>query len=153
MRKIIIVGLLACAATAVIVYALKKADVHHSAERRAWKNAAINAIEESLRENPATPAAAGEEAEWMSAEWIHCMNGDWLAYRQQCHKQDPKVHDIFIAKGSDGRWYYSDYHFCVGAMVLDSDGQPESLKQFKDAYYLVEFDGDSDDALNPTWNP
>ena len=37
-------------------------------------------------------------------------------------------------------------------MVLESNGQPETLDQLKKEYYLVEFDGSSDDALEQTWN-
>ena len=84
---------------------------------------------------------------------ILCLDGSWLCYRAQCHKQDSKVWDIFVAKASDGRWYYSDYHFCVGMMVLSSWGQPTSLEQFKRRYALEEFDGVSDLALEPTKKP
>jgi hypothetical protein len=61
------------------------------------------------------------------------------------------VHDIFIAKGSDGKWYYTDFHFCVRMMVLND--QPASLAEFKHRYFLAEFDGVSDAALERSWIP
>ena len=36
--------------------------------------------------------------------------------------------------------------------MLASNGQPESLERFKREYFLVSFDGSSDDALQPTWH-
>ena len=87
---------------------------------------------------------------WLSNDLILCADGSWLAYRAECYKRDPKVRDIFIAKASDGKWYYSDYHFCIDMVVLDPDGQPESLERFRSQYRLREFDGRSDDALRST---
>jgi hypothetical protein len=148
MRKTILISLLIAGAGAAAWVSLRKPDPHHSAERRAWKDRAVTEIK---REAAVPPDAGTRDGEWLTAERIACADGSWLAYRSQCHKQDPKVHDIFIAKASDGRWYYSDYHFCIGALVLESNGQPESLEKFKSAYFLAEFDGSSDAALSPTW--
>jgi hypothetical protein len=36
-------------------------------------------------------------------------------------------------------------------MMLES--QPRTLQQFKYEFFLKEFDGESDDALEPTWIP
>ncbi len=164
MRKIsaillVIIGLGAGA----LYFAMKRSDVHHTAERRSWKNAAIIAITNGLKDPDHLKKRFGEipkprgefdtsEPEWLTTDTIICRDASWLAYRGQCHKQDPKVHDIFIARASDGKWYYSDYHFCKEMMMLASNGQPESLGQFKKEYFLVQFDGLSDDALQPTWN-
>ena len=78
-------------------------------------------------------------------------NGDWIIYASRCHKQDPRVYDIFIGRASDGKWYYSSYHFCIGMFVLAFDGQPCDLPAFIKQYHLREFDGESDDALQKTW--
>ena len=165
MRKLVVLPLLVvCAVTGVVLYGLKLSDVHRSPERRKWKDNATAAIKSDLKEPDYlkkrfgyVPGPRGDfdtsEPEWMTEDTVVCRDGSWLAYRSQCHKQDPKVHDIFVARASDGKWYYSDYHFCIGAFVLRSNGQPESLEQFKTDYYLTEFDGSSDAALNPTWDP
>lgn len=164
MRKIIAILLvIACLGAGAIFLVLKRSDEHHTAERRLWKNEAIVAITNDLRDPDHIGKRFGEismprggldasGSEWLTADAIVCRDASWLAYRGQCHKQDPRIYDIFIARASDGNWYYSDYHFCKEMMLLESDGQPESLEQFVKAYNLVQFDGSSDDALRPTRN-
>ncbi|WP_035607145.1 hypothetical protein [Haloferula sp. BvORR071] len=140
-------ALLAAAAAGYI--ALRHQDVYHKKERREAKTEIISAVTADLGAKNPPPEPADDD--WMNDKVIFCADGSWLAYRSRCHKQDPKVWDIFIAKASDGKWYYSTYHFCVGALVLAMDGQPESLAQFKEKYFLAEFDGQSDLALEKTW--
>lgn len=141
---------------------IRNQDPDRSAERRAWKNDALEAIRKDLaapdylkRRFGEVPQAGSffdtEEDGWLTPDTIVCRDGSWLAYRSRCHKEDAAVHDIFVAKASDGRWYYSDFHFCIDAIVLKMRGQPESLAAFKAGYHLAEFDGHSDDALAPTW--
>lgn len=148
MHRTLLISLLIAIAGAAAWVGLRRSDPHHSAERQAWKDLAVAEIK---RESATPPDADAKDGEWLTAGRIVCADGSWLAYRSQCHKQNPKVHDIFVAKASDGRWYYSDYHFCIGAMVLESNGQPETLEMFKTGYFLAEFDGTSDAALSPTW--
>jgi hypothetical protein len=151
-----------CLGTGAFFFAIKKnPDVHHSAARRSWKDNAILAITQDLKAPDYLMKRFGEipqprghfdtsEPEWLTADTIVCGDASWLAYRAQCHKEDPKIHDIFIARASDGNWYYSDYHFCKEMVVLAMNGQPESLQQFKARYFLGRFDGASDEALQPT---
>ena len=55
-------------------------------------------------------------------------------------------------RGSDGKWYYSTYHFCVEMIVLrDMLDQPENLAKFRNECALREFDGHSDACLETTW--
>jgi len=61
---------------------------------------------------------ASEDASWLSERIIVTRKGEWLAYANSCQKQDGRIPDIFLARGSDGHWYYSTYHFCVGMVVL-----------------------------------
>ncbi|QJE95472.1 hypothetical protein [Luteolibacter luteus] len=130
-------------------YILSRPDIYHTKERREAKDSMIQAVSEdlALQTPPARPTGEG----WMNEKVIFCGDGSWLSYRSQCHKQDPKVHDLFITKASDGKWYYSTYHFCIGALVLEGDGQPGSLDEFRGKYALAEFDGESDAALGKTW--
>jgi hypothetical protein len=148
MRKIAQALLLIIGIAAGMWAGLRKPGPHYRTERRAWKDGAVAAIE---REFVTPPDAGAKDGEWLTTSKIVCADGSWLAYRSQCHKADPKIHDIFVAKASDGRWYYSDYHFCIGALVLAMNGQPETLEKFKSRYFLVEFDGSSNAALSPTW--
>ena len=83
-------------------------------------------------------------------------NGEWIAYTNICRKQDFKIQDLFIGRASDGKWYYSTYHFCIDMVVLRMredmlEPRPGSVKQFADEYYLKEFDGRSDECLRKTW--
>lgn len=161
-RLAVILLVLLCLGTGAYFFASKKSPgMHHFSERRLWKDAAILAINHDLKDPDYLKKRFGEiprplgdfdtsEPEWLTADTIVCRDASWLAYRGQCHKQDPKIHDIFIARASDGNWYYSDYHFCKEMYVLAMKGQPESLQQFKARYFLARFDGTSDEALNPT---
>lgn len=149
MRKLLVIVVLVSCAAAGLLFVQRRADPYHTTERREWKDQAVIAIGNDLKD-PAHPEKR-DAAEWLTKSMIICDDGSWLAYRSQCHKENPKIHDIFIAKASDGRWYYSDFHFCIGAVVLEMRGQPESLERFKTDYHLAEFDGVSDAALAPTW--
>ncbi len=162
MRKfIVILVLIACAGTGAILFALKNADVHHYPERRAWKDRAIREINNDLEDAEIYRVLAGElprsqgerlstDGNWLTRRAIAFRDDSWMVYRQQCHKADPKIYDIFIGRGSDGKWYYSDAHFCINAYVLNSRGQPKSIGEFKQSFHLVEFDGRSDAALEST---
>jgi|LakMenEpi05May12_1017382.scaffolds.fasta_scaffold01800_1 hypothetical protein len=164
MRKVAAILLvIACIGAGVIFVAMKRVDVHHTSERRLWKDTAIMKIKADLKATDYLEKRFGEipkplgffdsSEQWLTPDTIVCRDASWLAYRAQCHKEDPKVHDIFVAKASDGKWYYSDFHFCIDMMTLGSNGQPASLKEFKHLYFLHEFDGVSDAALDPTWIP
>lgn len=85
---------------------------------------------------------------WISEDLIVMTNGQWIAYRNVCQKEGERIPDLFLGRGSDGRWYYSTYHFCVRMLNLkDVMGQPKSLTEFRQTYYLREFDGHSDECL------
>ncbi|HMJ64280.1 MAG TPA: hypothetical protein VK615_02925 [Candidatus Binatia bacterium] len=68
-------------------------------------------------------------------------------------KEDRKIDDIFIARGSDGKWYYSTYHFCINMIALRIDPQQENLTQFTQTYFLRTFNEGTDDCLEKTWPP
>lgn len=154
MRKLFIfILILVCIFTAGLFYLIQKADVHHTKKRLAWKNAAIQTIMTHLKDHDHLKKSFSHDSEWLTPNTILCQDGSWLVYQSQCHKEDPEIHDIFIAKASNGKWYYSDFHFCINLMVLGSDDQPKSLGSLQYQYFLVEFDGKSDEALNPTWIP
>lgn len=94
---------------------------------------------------------------WVADRLILMKDGEWLIYKSHCAKKAPhNIADIFIAKGSDGKWYYSTYHFCVDMFVLkymNEFGQSKNLKEFLSRYYLKTFDIKSDECLLKTWSP
>lgn len=130
--------------------------------RRAWKEGALPEIRR-LADDPSLVSAeinmlGGPRAgngrvlaeHWLSDRLILMSNGEWLVYKSHCSKVSPRlVSDIFLAKGSNGKWHYSTYHFCVGmcVLVMMQDAQPRDLAAFAKTYHLQEFDGQSDECL------
>ncbi|MFO1520957.1 MAG: hypothetical protein U1F77_17930 [Kiritimatiellia bacterium] len=149
-------------AVAVFAYGLPKYRQH---ARLAWKTAALPEIKR-LAEDPAwvadqmrmlagtAPATGGVlAAPWLSEHMILMKNGEWLVYKSHCNKVPPRrVSDIFLARGSNGQWYYSTCHFCVGmcALILQQEDQPRDIDTFERLYHLKKFDGLSDDCLQET---
>lgn len=82
---------------------------------------------------------------------VYAPNGDWLVFANVCRKEDWRIDDLILARGSDGQWYYSRFHFCIGAVVLASIPQPATLVEFRQQCFLQPFDGVSDDCLRETW--
>jgi hypothetical protein len=90
---------------------------------------------------------------WLTDKLMLMQTGEWLIFKSHCSKESPHlVKDIFLAKGSDQKWYYSTFHFCVGMVVLrgEQETQPTNLAWFVHEYNLREFDGRSDECLKET---
>lgn len=135
--------------------------------RREWKAAALPEIARLVVDRDwltnettrlSAPGAGTKEGViapgWLSDHLILMGDGEWLIYKARCNKVRPhEVEDIFLAKGSDGKWYYSTCHFCVGMVCLlmfQQDEKPNDLAFFVRRYQLREFDGKSDDCLKKT---
>lgn len=150
-NRIRIAGVLATLLIVVLVFTViaTRPDQYHTPERRAAKHLMIENIDRQVaRLDPETEL---EGTEWWDDTFIRFYDGSWIAYRAQCHKVDPKVYDLFIGRASDGSWYYSTFHFCIGMLALRDHDQMESLQYFISEYALERFDGTSDQALLPTW--
>ena len=147
--------------TALLPWFLK---FRSQAARRHWKNEAIPAIaswagdppwraqEMMILTNRTTDGRVLAEG-WLTDKMILTGSGEWLVYMSHCSKAKPhNVKDIFLARGSDGKWYYSTFHFCVGMVGLrgEQETQPPDLKMFVHEYHLREFDGQSDECLKKT---
>ena len=136
----------------------------HAKERREWKDRALTGIAQRVADatwltnevgtlkRRSSEGASNIEA-WVSDHLILAKNGEWIVYSATCWKEPPGVHDIFVGRGSNGRWYFSTFHFCVGMCSLEvlAAEQPTNLVSFADRYSLHEFDGRSDICLNLTW--
>jgi hypothetical protein len=126
-------------------------DIARRATNSAWLSNEVAAVAAEM----AKPTDRFEQA-WFSDHLLLMRSGEWMVYTNICSKQNGRIHDLFIGRGSDGKWYYSTFHFCIGMVVLqmglELEGQPENLQKFVWAYYLREFDGRSDDCLQETWN-
>lgn len=159
-QKLIIFGLLAGVALLAFGFFLTFGGNRlYTKARKQWKASAISQIDQKVRDTrwleseirELKKQVATDAERWFSESLILATNGDWLVCASQCHKQDSRIHDIFIGRASDGKWYYSTYHFCVGKLVLKMAEPPGSLNEFIQSYFLREFDGQSDECLKKTW--
>ena len=136
--------------------------------RREWKDNAVKAIAHRTTDVPKITAELArmksetEKENHASNSWkrgflFQMKSGEWMAFTNICGKSNFRIYDLFIGRASDGKWYYSTYHFCIGAIALrmraDAEGQPENMAQFVQEYYLKEFVGSSDECLRKTWPP
>lgn len=161
MKKLLVIVIASVLILAVIAAVALRSPSLQSGARREWKQKSIVEIAARVT-NPAWPTnelghlktqSTSEDESWLSEHIIVTRNGEWLAYANSCQKQDGRIPDIFLARGSNGHWYYSTYHFCVGMVVLKMEEQPEDLAAFAKTYFLQTFDGQSDDCLQKTWPP
>jgi hypothetical protein len=165
-KKLAIVGVAIglCAAVAGVVILSGGPPRLDSKARKQWKDKAIAEISQQTKDAApilkkigfmkTKPSVESEWDRWISDDLIVMTNGEWMAYRNICAKQEGRIPDLFLGRGSDGHWYYSTFHFCIGMIVLkDMLDQPESLAKFKQEGFLREFDGHSDECLKKTWPP
>jgi hypothetical protein len=162
MKKVFSIGGVCTALLASAVIALAVLFTPSSNARRAWKEKAIAEISSQMADLmwPSNEVARlshlgtsdpSDSDRWLSGRLILMRNGDWLTYRSVCQKENRRIADLFIARGSDERWYYSTFHFCKGMLDLKMEDQSEDLPAFVKAYYLRSFDGHSDECLQKTW--
>jgi len=164
-KKAIIAGLGILALLGAVGLVLsQRGDRLHAKARKDWKDQAIIeiarraadtnwlAIETGTLKKGAAQKDADEGA-WLTDHLILMTNGEWIVYASKCSKEDRRIHDIFLGRGLNGKWYYSTFHFCKRMLVLTVDEQPGSVAQFAETYFLREFDGISDDCLQKTWPP
>jgi hypothetical protein len=130
--------------------------------RKAWKNAALAHLAEDVKDlawvskrlkelEQAGPDDSETEGGWFKRDFVLMKDGEWMAFRSICRKEDWRINNLLVGYGSDGRWYYSTYHFCIGASVFRMYGQPDSLVAMAKQYRLLPFDGKSDESLEKTW--
>jgi hypothetical protein len=133
--------------------------------RRRWKNAAVERIarlsedaswiQEEIRAAGNGKGVLRAEQPWLREEVIVMADGDRIVYRSTGDMPRHDRHrmgDLFIGRASNGKWYYSSYHFCGCMYNLMTEGQPPDLARFIKAFSLVEFDGKSDKCLGKTWD-
>jgi hypothetical protein len=123
--------------------------------RRNWKNQTEAAVAKlSVDTNWLSgqlASTSGFEGAWFTEHLLAMRNGEWMVYGAECQKANRDIKDIFIGRGSDGKWYYTTFHFCVHMQVLTIEPQPDDLASFVRQYAVREFDGRSDEALQTTW--
>ena len=164
MKKWLTITGVAALLMAVVIAVVGHGDRLQSSARHNWKQKSIAGIttriadpawstNEIARLNTQSTSEPNGYASWLSDHMIVTCKGEWLAYANICRKEAGHIHDLFLARGSDGQWYYSTYHFCIGMLVLKMEEQPEDLAGFARTYFLRTFDGQSDDCQQKTWPP
>jgi len=164
-KRLAFTAILICLLVATIAVLLgRSGDRLRTKARKEWKANAIAEIARRsgdsnwiasavrlLKTEMAKPESGS--GDWVSEHLILMKNEEWMVYANKCRKEDERIHDIFVGRGSNGKWYYSTYHFCIRMIVPRGDEQPESLAALVQRYFLVEFDGHSDECLQLTWPP
>jgi hypothetical protein len=153
-RRIFLIALLAVGIVGSIAFVfVRRSDRMTGVARGEWKNQAITRIEKRSADDPwiKSTIASSSQSGWNGDELLMMKNGEWIICQSICSKQNWFIHDLFVGKGSDGKWYYSTFHFCINKTVLRDESQPETLAQFVSAYWLTPFDGKSDACLQTTW--
>jgi hypothetical protein len=87
---------------------------------------------------------------WTHEHVLLMTNGEVLVYASRHGFNNGFVDHLFLAHGSDRRWYYSTYHFCNQMAGAGAD-PPGSIAEFAAKYAVREFDGKSDECLKHTW--
>jgi hypothetical protein len=162
-RPALIVIALLLVIVAVGAFIVELNDPLRSAARKAWAAKAIHAVErrandaswlgnESARLQAAAATRLSDGA-WAGPEMLIAANGDWMVCQSVCAKDEaPAVRkDLFVGRGSDGKWYYSTFHFCKNKMVLSIESQPPDLAHLVRGYWLQPFDGSPANCLAETW--
>lgn len=132
----------------------------HQRARAAWKTttlerlAGLSFTNEDIRGELETLRAsrgAGDRQQWTSERVLVMRNDEFLVFASRHGFNSGFVDHLFLAHGSDGRWYYSTYHFCNNMVGVMSDDPPGSIAEFARTYSAREFDGKSDVCLQHTW--
>jgi hypothetical protein len=95
--------------------------------------------------------ANNEFEAWVDEPFLVMTNGEYLVYAFRHGRNNGFVDHLFLARGSNGRWYYSSYHFCNGMAGILSEDRPGSIDEFAQRYFVQEFDGKSPVCLERTW--
>jgi len=95
-----------------------------------------------------------ERPAWTGDHVVLMTNGEYLIYLYRHGANDSWPHHLFLARGSDNRWFYSSYHFCNGSLgMIKADEPAGSIDEFTTRYGIRKFDGKSDECLKPTKRP
>jgi hypothetical protein len=76
---------------------------------------------------------------WFTENYIQMKSGEWMIYSSSSSSENPLAGDVFICRGSDGKWYESGFKFTKNLSVLIMFGQPENLKTFLKEYEFKPF--------------
>jgi hypothetical protein len=110
-------------------------------------NAEIRGELEELKEGPKPNLDLG----WANQQVLLMTNGEYIVFMFWHGFNNGSVDHLFLGRGSDGRWFYSTYHFCTSMAGVSGDNPPGSISEFARTYFARQFDGKSDECLKRTW--
>jgi hypothetical protein len=87
---------------------------------------------------------------WAHEHVLLMTNGESIIYEYRHGANTYFPPHLFLGHGSDGRWLYSSYHFCISMNMVRWDDPPGSIAEFAKKYSAREFDGKSDVCLKMT---
>lgn len=145
----------------VILIAGFRAVMKHRYEhaRKVWKDEALAQIAKTSMTNQEILTEIDQikhptpnlDFGWANEHVLLMTNDEFLIYEFRHGFNSGFVDHLFLARGSNGRWYYSTYHFCNGMAGVIGDEQPGSIAEFAKRYSVREFDGKSNVCLQHTW--
>ena len=158
-RKLII--LLAIPVFLVVLLASGVAVVKHQDEhaRKIWKDETLAQLAKTSLTNDEILTEIDQikhptpdlNFRWANEDVLLMTNGEFLVYAFRHGFNDGFIDHLFLAHGSDGKWYYSTYHFCNHMAAVIGEDPPGSIAEFAKRYSVREFDGTSDICLQHTW--
>src|SRR5262249_32474248 len=127
--------------------------------RKSWKDKALVKLAKTSMTNESVLTEIDQikhptpslDFGWAHEPVLLMTNGEFLVYAFRHGFNNGSVDHLFLARGSDGRWYYSTYHFCNSMAALAGDDPPGSISEFASKYAAREFDGKSEACLQHTW--
>ncbi len=164
-RKFRIVGILIAV---LLIMAVSLAGVwwlmkHREYEaRKQWKERVLGQLAESARSSETIRRELDDlkggpkpnlDFGWTHENVLLMTNGEYIVYAHRHGANNGFVDHLFLGHGSDGRWLYSTYHFCNRMVAVQGDAPPGSIDEFAERYSARQFDGKSDECLQPTWPP
>ncbi len=148
---LLVIGLFAGATTAVH-YKYRRA-------RETWKTSTLRKLADTPLTNQVTlpeldqirHPTANLNSCWANDHVILMTNGQYLVYVWWHGANSGFIDHLFLAHGTDNKWYYSTYHFCNGMCGILGEDPAGSIREFCQRYAVHEFDGKSDECLKHTW--
>jgi hypothetical protein len=70
---------------------------------------------------------------WAGQGYLTFSNG-WASFDFHTFHDSEKIGDIALLRTSDGVYYTSHFHFCVGETEFSSQPQPRDISQFLEIY-------------------
>lgn len=158
-RKVVIFVAVPLLVVAVLVGWWAAMQYKFQRARGNWKNATLQQLAETPLNNDQVRIELDQirnPTHNLNFGWAHdhvilMTNGQYLVYAFWHGFNSGAVDHLFLAHGTDGKWYYSTYHFCSHMVGILSDDPAGSIGEFAGRYSLREFDGKSDECLKHTW--